>query len=1262
MSGWFVSSNDIRNWTETNKRRSEEILPLLVKKLIYASCTPKAIDFGFGDSISIGGWDGILETDNGNEFVPMGKSGWELGTDNNVKKKADGDFDKRTTSSTPLVPADSTFVFVTTRLWSKRDRWIQAKQATKKWKSVKGINAETLSSWLETCPAVHRWFSEIIGKRSANIWDTDQAWKNFANQTALKLTTNFILYARENETQNLDRLMSSKANVQRIKANSKNEAYAFILAVIQNNEIGNSRGLVIKNQESWNLMSESKQPLILIPYGFIPSGLGAALTNGHTVILPVDDKETQSANIALNRRPRLLQEKAFKELGINEENSRILYQDTKGFFEPIIRHPILMPIDYVRPEWPQFIHPDVLFAALFASKWDERNKFDQQALETLSGMPYADFQNSVIALSKEDDPPIRQIGEIWQIISKMDFWLLVAPKIAKPQIQRLEKTVCLVLADQNPAYDLPENERHLAAIKGALPKYSLFIKKGISDSLALLSAHGDDFAKQIGGEKISSQVRYWIRLLFEKNFNARFWFSLGNCMMLIAESAPCDFLAAVEKATSKDSPILLDLFKAEGEAMFGGCYHANLLWSLELVAWNKQHLSRVSTCLARLAELDPGGKWSNRPFSSLVAIFLGWINNISASHNERLEIIEHVLIPNFPDITWRLMIKLLLKNAQSTSGVCKPEYREWDTNFDRNTSNKAYFGYVHSIVEFLFNEVEKDFEHRIIDLIENFASYDEQQQKKLISKMLSTNIEKISNNGREDILSKLRNTISRHRNYPEANWTLDSSLLDKLEEIYNHFCFKDYLQANIYLFNDYWPKIIDKQIAISEYDEKNKFIQNRRIATIERMFEERGTEGIKYVTSKCKMPKLVGFSGAKSSISALLHPIAIEGLAKEGWQRDFSHSFFSTFSNDYFEEAEKIFKTNNLWTQIEKAMYLLCLPLNKKTLNLVEDLEDKGKSVFWKNFDQFFFVNVDKTIFHCIASKLLENRKPFAAIQVISQLFHDDKDKSVIDCELVANILFSILSPHAETEKINLQTVRCEVLEGIEFLQDCGKIAEKVILQIEWSYLLIFRFEKISPRYLIKSVTEDGASFAQLVKWTYKRNDGKVDPDEEISEEQRNTRAELSYELLDTLSILPGQKGDDVDQEILEKWVSVCRKELIEVGRLEIGDDRLGVYLSKSPLGSDGIWPHESVRGIIENLQSSELDEALQVGRRNDRGVTTRDPYDGGEQERELAKKYFKDASFIQLISPRTAEILRSIAGSYEWDAEREDQRVELRD
>jgi hypothetical protein len=122
MSSWFVKANDIKDWTAKNKRRAEETLPLVIKKLILASSRPNYICFPSGDSVSHSGWDGIVEVDRGNEFVPTGKSGWECGTNENIKNKAEGDFNTRTIKPDPLELTDTTFVFATCRTWQDKSK------------------------------------------------------------------------------------------------------------------------------------------------------------------------------------------------------------------------------------------------------------------------------------------------------------------------------------------------------------------------------------------------------------------------------------------------------------------------------------------------------------------------------------------------------------------------------------------------------------------------------------------------------------------------------------------------------------------------------------------------------------------------------------------------------------------------------------------------------------------------------------------------------------------------------------------------------------------------------------------------------------------------------------------------------------------------------------------------------------------------------------------------------------------------------------
>ena len=295
-----------------------------------------------------------------------------------------------------------------------------------------------------------------------------------------------------------------------------------------------------------------------------------------------------------------------------------------------------------------------------------------------------------------------------------------------------------------------------------------------------------------------------------------------------------------------------------------------------------------------------------------------------------------------------------------------------------------------------------------------------------------------------------------------------------------------------------------------------------------------------------------------------------------------------------------------------------------------------------------------------IASNLLENNRPLAAVDALARGLRSSSGVSQIDNNLVASILMRIATDPTDIKHVSMQGVRYDILKAIEYIQDAAVLREEDIRQIEWAYLRIFRFEKVKPRYLLKIVSEDPSFFAQLVIWGFRRDDGGEDPIEEMTKEQVQQRAEIAWELLRTISIIPGSEGAEIDSNRLNEWVTQARTILKKAGRGGIGDDRIGNYLSRCPVGSDGIWPHEAIRSVIENVKSKELEDAIICGIRNLRGGTTRNPYAGGDQERALAKKYSEDAEAIQLVSPRTAGVLSSIAKSYEWEASNEDRRVEL--
>ena len=133
-----------------------------------------------------------------------------------------------------------------------------------------------------------------------------------------------------------------------------------------------------------------------------------------------------------------------------------------------------------------------------------------------------------------------------------------------------------------------------------------------------------------------------------------------------------------------------------------------------------------------------------------------------------------------------------------------------------------------------------------------------------------------------------------------------------------------------------------------------------------------------------------------------------------------------------------------------------------------------------------------------------------------------------------------------------------------------------------------------------------------------------------------------------------------IDGAALEAWVKEARQLAATVGRAEIADQKIGEALSASPRDpDDNIWPARPVRDVVEITRSKHLESGLSLGLRNRRGVTTRRPSDGGEQERDLVKQYRHSSTATALEWPRTSAVLERIAQSYEEDARWHDEDAE---
>ena len=292
-----------------------------------------------------------------------------------------------------------------------------------------------------------------------------------------------------------------------------------------------------------------------------------------------------------------------------------------------------------------------LIPVLLAGAWDETSESDREAMERLARKPYADLLTTVTRWVNDADPPVRRVGNIWQLVSRDDSWHLLARYIARHDLEALQDVTLDALGTIDPRYELPADDRWTAGIYGKRLPHSAFLRRGLAETLAFLATRGESAGTQ-GAVSAPAMVATIVHNLLCQATDWQLWASLSDLLPTMAEAAPEVFLDALEDSLAGEDPALLGIFTEEGP--FGGSPHTGLLWALEVFAWDPVYLSRATSILARLAGLDPGGRLMNRPQNSLREIFLCWHPQTTATLEQRLNTLD-TLLHREPDVGWKLL-------------------------------------------------------------------------------------------------------------------------------------------------------------------------------------------------------------------------------------------------------------------------------------------------------------------------------------------------------------------------------------------------------------------------------------------------------------------------------------------------------------------------------------------------------------------------------------------------------------------------------
>lgn len=1021
------------------------------------------------------------------------------------------------------------------------------------------------------------------------------------------------------------------------------------------------RILIVTDPREWDDLVDCQQPLVLIPRFNAQRSYGLAVRRGHHVIAVESNRSPQTADpVTVGKADKRSLEKALATMGLSEEAAKAVLRQTRGYLAVIRRHPTLAPQDVQTPAWVQSDEAAIFTAALIAGSWRTDNEGDKEQLARLSGMSYSDFEQILYRWAITDYSPVRLIGGVWQLVSRPDAWSLLSPFINAAMLDRVEAVILKVLGEIDPRFELPIDERWFANARGKMRIHSGGLCHGLAEALSMLGAYGDTDCRNVGPTAVQDRVSHCVYRLLTEKPTEDIWRSLAGILPELAEAAPDEFLQAVERGLQGPDPTVMCLFEDQGQ--WGECFHSGLLWALEGLSWNTSLLSRVVRVLSKLAWLDPGGRWTNRPRASLKQIFLGWYPQTTVPLNRRMQIIDG-LIRAEPKVGWQLLLDLLPEAGGSISHpIHKPTCRDWADAWTAGVTHEENFEHVEAVGDRVMQYVDSAPALRWPEVIDALPRLTPRCFDLGVEKLIAFSTTGVLEGCRKLIADKVRHIVSQHREFADASWALAPAAVDKLAGVLPLYLAEDLVERHRYLFDEDVPELLPYRRQ--NHNQRYEVIEEWRQKALIEIWTEEGLAGLEKLAAGAKLSWLLGNMLGKVTFSSDIEEGVLAWLDRDNINfalctQAYVHSRVE-LDPTWINKIESRYRKD--WSTEKWAAFALGVPFGKRAFDLLNKLGNQVSSIFWKKVRGCYLQDEDAEFADLVLRELVNHDRPLAAIDIAAHYLQTLAARTGLDSETLAGALQKAALIPADQNEVPGVSLGYDIALLIKHLQSAEDIDADRLARIEWMYIHMFQWNDVEPRTLINHILKNPAFFVHIICLRYKPDVPQLDEDHGQSPELLQQQARNTWELLQLVKRIPGQEGEQVDVNQLDAWIRDARKGCSERARSAVGDIEIGELLSWSPVGADGAWPHEAVRDLLEYLENEDIERGLGRGRYNQRGTTSRSLDEGGNQERALAEQYQAMAIVMQDAWPRTAAVLMRLAKTYRRDAGREDDDRDLRE
>jgi hypothetical protein len=1226
---FLVDRKDILEWSDEVRAGYE--LPRILRSLIaHDNNSIKSLTMPAAEGARLSGYDGDVEAAASSALVPAGRSVWELGVAARPGVKANSDYKKRTDDPGLVVPADTTYVAVTSRSWPKRAQWVEGRKAEGVWKDVKAYDVEELSAALDRDTASAILFRDLSNRRAGQATTLECWWTGYSTLFTLPLTPEFVLAGRTAQKGQLDAWRAAGQPVIEVRAQSHEDGQAFVASAL-GVAAGGSSDLVVCDDlaTARELIARSRGPLVLVttiePAELMPLGLHRLIkisTSGpSTIVLP----QQSTRELA-----ELLR-------GSDVEHS-VADRYASAARRSLYRYRLVCS-RLAHPHWTEELRDPAFRRLWLLGSWERGNEGSEYLLQSGLAMSVDDAARQVSRDVNSADPIFSHVGGVWHATAPLESarYFMELSDLVPGDLAVFRPLALSVLGEIDPALELPEGERWLANIKGKTRRYSKRVRVSVATTLAVLASEcGSE--PQPGGLTIQGFVDQLVREILDGWTEApSMWMSLDDVLMILVEATPDVILERIRRDLLGDGENLKALAKPEKSPLSLGDFSrlTTILGALRALLWSPRHCVRAFDTVRDLARGVEEGNSSPNPVGVVREALWPTIPQSALSTTERVNAIERC-VRDAPDVAKQVIEKTI---TESNGFVFShgTYFRPWSEKQQRVTWADAFEVY-RAMIDGAIKLADQypELWVTLVDAADNVGPSGFDQIVCALAALPAGDPSSVL------AWQAVQHQVRRHRQHHDAGWALPEAYLERLEAAVKQ------LEPTLARDRQEWlfgKNQFDLGLAVSDIRGEDSLLAKLQTDAVALILAEEGFEGLlELARAHPYGAQRIGQILARSDKAPGPEAITVLLKSEVRGTLNLARGFFIHAAIE--GKAELLQLAESLPNEpVTQARLLLAHPDPVEAWECAEKLGEPAEDAFWAEF-WIYGPRPDDAHTETAIRKLLSHGRIAMALDALSlygkSIAADKRSALILD----GLLLLANKPPSNQADFPPAYQIR----ELMSIIRKDPSVPRAAVCQLELALYPVFEFPDGEPLAVDVAASTMAEDFVFLVEKAYRPKS--VAADDYVFDK---TWAQVAFRALHRMCYTPGLDGEDINLEALAAWVARVRELAAASDRVDIAMHAIGDILGRVKAQGGQPYPHPAIVAVLEASTGDDMLGGFRTSVFNSRGIVSRDH--GGQQERDLAEKYEVIAQRLQDSAPRTSEMFGQLARGYQIDGAREDER-----